>query len=295
MDAQKFKPIEMVLKEIRILFQKDLSAVYPKDEITSIFKLLAQFYLSFDAAELVLYANKNLTKHEANNFLRALERLKNKEPIQHIIGETSFFDLTFKVNSNVLIPRPETEELVQWILTDLSKNTSNQKIQLVDIGTGSGCIAISLAKNIPNASVYALDISKPALSIAKENAIINDVNIHFLNADILKTKELPKTFDLIVSNPPYVKHLEKELMHDNVLEHEPDKALYVPDDMPLVFYKKITELARKHLATNGKLYFEINQYLGNETRQLIQSKGFKNVILKKDFLGNDRMIRAESS
>jgi release factor glutamine methyltransferase len=285
----------MTLLELQNQYHKELIEIYPKSEITSIFRLLVKDKLNLDSAEIVLEVDKELSIVEIDHFFNVLKRLNNKEPVQYIVGNTSFFNLPFKVNSNVLIPRPETEELVQWIITDTQTNPTNHKVQILDIGTGSGCIAISLAKNIKNAEIWALDISKLALEIAKYNAKQNDVTINFLNSDILKVKKLPQFFDIIVSNPPYVKQQEKKAMHGNVLLHEPNQALFVTDDNPLLFYKKIANLASNHLTQSGKLYFEINQYLGNETLKLIKANGFINVILKKDFLENNRMIRAEKN
>lgn len=284
----------MTLKALRVLFKDKLSAIYPPSEIESIFQILAKYKLGFDSATLILEGKKEVNLPDLYFFQKSLERLQKNEPIQYIIGESYFYELLFKVNSSVLIPRPETEELVQWIITDVKDHFLNKKIQILDIGTGSGCIAISLAKNLPNAEVWALDISDEALDIAKENAVINKVSIHFLQADILQLKKLPQTYDIIVSNPPYIRQAEKKQMHHNVLEFEPDKALYVQDDNPLLFYKKITELALKYLTKNGSLYFEINQYLGEETVQLLKSFGLAKRELRKDLLGNDRMLRGGS-
>ena len=192
----------------------------------------------------------------------------------------------------MLIPRPETEELVAWIISDVEKYNKNKTIRTLDIGTGSGCIAISLAKNLPNIEVWAIDISPKALQVAKENANTHQVAVHFLEADIFKTDELPKTYDMIISNPPYVRRQERSQMHGNVLQFEPDQALYVSDDNPLLFYKKIIVLAAKYLNEKGCLYFEINQYLGKEVVQLLEQNGYKNIELRKDFLGNNRMLRA---
>jgi len=247
-----------------------------------------------------------------------LSDLKKQKPIQYILGETEFYGLPFLVNENTLIPRPETEELVELIIKQNSKSEIppepkvngaklNSKLKILDIGTGSGCIAISLVKNISNVEVYAIDISEEALETAKKNAQINQVEIHFIQADILKINNLeqlptsnpklethnPKLetqFDIIVSNPPYVRNLEKQEINPNVLEYEPHLALFVEDDDALLFYRKIAQLALKSLSPNGRLYFEINQYLGKETVELIESFGFKNVVLHKDIYGNDRMI-----
>lgn len=194
------------------------------------------------------------------------------------------------VNENVLIPRPETEELVDWIIEDQKKD--KQSITILDIGTGSGCIAISLAKKIPEAKVYAMDISEQAIQVARDNAKKNQADITFIKADILEVKELFQDFDIIVSNPPYVRELEKKEMRSNVLDNEPQRALFVSDNEPLLFYKKITDLAKEKLKENGGLYFEINQYLGVETKNMIESKGFKSVEVRKDLYDNERMIRA---
>ena len=281
----------MTLLALKNQFLIELFSTYSSQEINSIFKLLVYNKLNIDAATIILDQDKELIQENTDFIQNAHQRLIKKEPVQYIIGETSFFDLTFMVTPDVLIPRPETEELVQWIILDSQINPSNTKLKILDIGTGSGCIAISLAKNIPTAEIWALDISQSAIEVAKKNTIQNEVSINYLILDILTTKQLPQLFDIIVSNPPYVKQQEKEAMHDNVLQHEPEKALYVSDTNPLIFYDKITDLAKNHLTKNGKLYFEINQYLGKETLELIQSKGFKNTLLKKDFLDNDRMIK----
>lgn len=283
----------MTLLAIKKKFLNGLASSYPAQEINSIFKLLVYYKLNIDAATIILDQDKELEQENTVFFQNALQRLIKKEPVQYIIGETSFFDLTFIVTPDVLIPRPETEELVQWIISDTQTSYKPTKVKILDIGTGSGCIAISLAKNIPNTEIWALDVSQAAIEVAKKNAKQNEAPIHFLKLDILTIKKLPHFFDIIVSNPPYVKQQEKQDMHDNVLQYEPEKALYVSDENPLIFYDKIADLAKNHLTKNGKLYFEINQYLGKETHKLIQSIGFKNILLKKDFLGNDRMIRAE--
>ena len=219
-----------------------------------------------------------------------LEQLKKEIPIQYLLGKTSFYGLDFEVNENVLIPRPETEELVEWILESQKSKGENKKIRILDIGTGSGCIAISLAKNLPNADVFALDISEKALAIAKRNAKINAVNVTFINQNILETEDLGQQFDIVVSNPPYVRNLEKVEIKKNVLDNEPHLALFVEDNDALIFYKKIAELAQKNGSENSQLYFEINQYLGKEMIDLLEKMNFKNIELRKDIYGNDRMI-----
>ena len=218
-----------------------------------------------------------------------LKQLKQEIPVQYLLGKTSFYGLEFEVNANVLIPRSETEELVDWILKSQKSKVESQKIRILDIGTGSGCIAIALAKNLPNATVFAIDVSENALATAKINAENNSVNVTFINQNILETEDLQQQFDIIVSNPPYVRHLEKEEIKKNVLDNEPHLALFVADNDALVFYKKIAELAQKNLSENGQLYFEINQYLGKETIDLLQKMNFATTELRKDIYGNDRM------
>ena len=229
---------------------------------------------------------------EDEKFQKAIFRLKIHEPIQYIIGETEFYGLPFKVNKHTLIPRPETEELVEWIYIEFSNQQSTiNNQQFLDIGTGTGCIAISLAKNLPNAKVSALDISEEALKIAQQNAEMNKVKIDFFQTDILAAETLPKKYDVIISNPPYVRELEKKQMQQNVLKHEPESALYVSNEDPLLFYRAISHLAKKHLNPEGKLFFEINEYLADELTALLEGEGFKNIQVKKDIFGKDRMIK----
>lgn len=286
MDAKK---LIMLIQKFKKQFFSALSDLYPETEIQSFFNFLIEFKLNLTRVELALQPTIELNEGDFIFFQKAFHSLKNHIPIQYIIGEAEFYGLTFNVNNNVLIPRPETEELVNWILKDC-KNI--QDIKILDIGTGSGCIAISLAKNLPNAEVFAIDISSEAIKTAKLNAHINNVAVKFIEVDILTLNELPQKFDIIVSNPPYVRELEKEQMQENVLANEPHQALFVKNDEPLLFYNKISDLAKFHLTTNGSLYFEINQYLGTETVDLLKSKGFKNTKLKKDLYQVDRMLKA---
>lgn len=279
----------MRLSEFKKQFLSVLKDEYPLEETNSFFNLLMEEYVGIKRLDLALQPQKEISASEENNFREALERLLNHEPIQYIIGETEFFRLKFIVNNSVLIPRPETEELVQWILDDLQIN-SEEDVSILDIGTGSGCIAISLAKNLPKAKVSAIDISEEALQIAKLNAQINNVNIRFDPANVLSIDSLSRKYDIIVSNPPYVRELEKEQMHRNVLENEPHLALYVKDEDPLLFFRKITKLAEDGLQDHGKLYFEINQYLGEDTRKVVELSGFK-VSLKKDIFEKNRMLK----
>jgi len=281
----------MLLKEIKKVFHTELDAIYGKEEVSSFFYLLIEHYLGLERFILAVQPELIITKEKESPLFEALSKLKLQVPIQYIIGKTHFMDLDFVVNKNVLIPRPETEELVRWVLDDFSTVKSDLKI--LDIGTGSGCIAVSLAKNLPKAKVYAIDVSEEALVVAKETAKLNGVEIYFINADILEVNDLDDKFDIIISNPPYVRMLEKQEMKNNVLDNEPELALFVADDNPLIFYKKIIELAAKNLIDKGVLYFEINQYLGKETQSLLEATNFSEIELRKDFFGNDRMLKGK--
>ncbi|OAD91246.1 protein-(glutamine-N5) methyltransferase, release factor-specific [Aequorivita soesokkakensis] len=279
----------MNLAELKKNFTTTLSGIYPSEEIQSFFNILSEKYLNLSRIEIALNPEKEISKEDAEKFQAALLRLKNYEPIQYILGETEFFSLPFKVNQHTLIPRPETEELVEWILNNSEFRIQNS--EFLDIGTGSGCIAISLAKNLPDSKIFALDISEQALKVAQQNSELNEVKVDFIQADILKTKTLPKQYDVIVSNPPYVRELEKKQMQQNVLKYEPDSALYVKDKDPLLFYRVISQLAKNHLKANGKLFFEINEYLADELTELLKIEGFQNIEIKKDIFGKDRMLK----
>ncbi|WOC40498.1 peptide chain release factor N(5)-glutamine methyltransferase [Polaribacter sp. HL-MS24] len=278
----------MILKEYQSYFSQELSAIYPQTEIDTFFFFLIEEYIDFQRIDLVLKPDFELSSDILPFFKNALEALQKEIPIQYILGKTEFYGFPFLVNSDTLIPRPETEELVEWILNVISPT---KKTQIIDIGTGSGCIPISLAKHLPNATIFALDISKEALTVAKQNAILNKVAIYFIETNILQTNHLAQKFDVIISNPPYVRELEKFEIKKNVLENEPHLALFVTDEDPLLFYNKIADLAAKHLTPNGLLFLEINQYLGKETIKMLAQKGFTNIELKKDHFGNDRMIK----
>lgn len=278
----------MLLKEFRNHFNKELSTIFPQTEIDAFFFLLIEKELNLQRIDLVMNNQLSISEEKFKHLYNSLSRLKTQEPIQYILGETEFYGLPFKVTKDTLIPRPETEELVEWIINDFKHK---DQISILDIGTGSGCIPISLAKKLPKATVTSIDISKKAIAVAKENVQINNTNINFIEQDILNTKELPQQYDIIVSNPPYVRELEKVEIKPNVLKNEPHLALFVDDNTPLIFYSKIADLARTYLKENGVLYFEINQYLGKETVDMLTKKGFSSE-LKKDLFGNDRMTKS---
>jgi release factor glutamine methyltransferase len=282
----------MKITDYRLDFVNELNGIYDRDEVTSFFYLVLENKNKLKRLDLALHPELEFSKQEIQVWNFIIEQLKKEIPIQYLLGSTNFYDLEFEVNESVLIPRPETEELVDWIIQSSSSHTYSTKLKILDIGTGSGCIAIVLAKNIANAEVHAIDVSEKALAIAQKNAVSNTVNVTFCLQNILETHDLEQQYDIIVSNPPYVRHVEKRDIKKNVLDYEPHLALFVEDDDPLIFYKKIATLAQKNLTPNGLLYFEINQYLGFEMVQLLESMYFKNIILKKDIYGNDRMIQA---
>jgi release factor glutamine methyltransferase len=284
---------DMILKEFKLFFNEALSAIYPKTEIDSFFFILMEEKLKLQRIDTVLKSDFLITEKNLIDLKNIVKRLQKEEPIQYIIGNTEFYGLPFLVDKNTLIPRTETEELVAWVLDEIKVFTNNKIIELsiLDIGTGTGCIPISLAKNLTSLNISAIDISPEALLIAKQNAILNKVTIEFIELDILNAESLPQEYDVIISNPPYVRELEKKEIKNNVLENEPHLALFVADENPLIFYNKIADLAKQQLSINGMLFFEINQYLGQKTLNMLVNKGFKNIQLKKDLFGNDRMIK----
>ena len=281
----------MTIKHYRDQFIQELTSLYDVGEAESFFYRILEARHQLKRIDIALQPELALTVAELEDWNLILEQLKKEIPIQYLLGSTHFYGLKFEVNSNVLIPRPETEELVEWIIESQQLAIGDKKVRILDIGTGSVCIAIALAKNLPNAQVFALDVSEQALGTAQKNAELNQVAIQFIHQSILETDDLGQQFDIIVSNPPYVRYLEKLEIKKNVLDNEPHLALFVADDDALIFYRKIAELAQKNLNPQGQLYFEINQYLGQETLDLLQEMGFKNTELRKDIYGNDRMIQ----
>ena len=281
----------MLLKQYKNHFFEALNSVHDANEIESFFFILIEYLHNLKRIDLALNPDFEISDEEVLKWEAIISDLKTEKPIQYSIGETWFYDSKFYVNEHTLIPRPETEELVDWIIKTHKSKDKIDKLAVLDIGTGTGCIPISLKKNIPQAEVFAIDVSEEALKIAHKNAETNQVQINFILQNILETKDLYQNFDVIVSNPPYVRNLEKQEIKKNVLEFEPHLALFVEDTDALLFYRKIAQLALKNLTANGLLFFEINQYLGKETVELLETLGFKNVELKKDIYGNDRMIK----
>ena len=280
----------MLLKEYRAYFKKELQSLYDEKEIESFFYLVLESFHQKRRIDLALNQELKLDSMQLLRWESVLVELKTQKPIQYILGETEFYGLKFLVNKNTLIPRPETEELVQLIISDTKTNKKTVPIRILDVGTGTGCIAISLAKNILDSAVFGIDISTKALETASQNAKINEVQVVFIKKNILSTEDLEEQFDIIVSNPPYVRNLEKAEISANVLDYEPHLALFVDDTDALLFYRKIAQLAMINLSQNGKLYFEINQYLGKETVALLEKTGLKNIALLQDIYGNNRMI-----
>lgn len=281
----------MKLSQLKINCTTQLQGMYDREEIHSFFYLLCDSFLNYRRFDVSMNHDRLLSKPTMARFDSALARLQAREPIQYILGCTEFYGLPFQVNKYTLIPRPETEELVDWILSHFQNQDA--VLDILDIGTGSGCIAVALAKNLPRASISALDISHKAIALAKENAINNQVSVSFSDQDILDTKSLEKKYDVIVSNPPYVRQQEKKAMHTNVLAYEPSNALFVSNEDPLLFYRKIAQLAKVSLKANGWLYFEINEYLSLEMESLLDEIGFMNIEIKNDFRAVPRMIKCQ--
>ena len=317
----------MTIREAKIYIRTELSDFYPENEISSFSRIIFSDLFRLSSVELISKEKESFGADNLTMLKETLVRLKNQEPLQYIIGHTEFYGLNFNVSPAVLIPRPETEELVDLIIEENKTSTAstssvseNSKIsvsekglKILDIGTGSGCIAVSLAKNLPNAQLFALDISSDALELAKSNAFDNGVEVSafdrlsqritepelveggvsFIQDDILNYRKefYNETFDIIVSNPPYVTISEKQQMERNVLDFEPGLALFVDNDSPLIFYKAITKFAKQHLSANGKLYFEINEQFGKEVKEILLSFGFSDVEVVKDITGRDRIVR----
>ncbi|MFH1321758.1 MAG: HemK/PrmC family methyltransferase [Bacteroidota bacterium] len=334
----QYKEVNSIVR----LFRDELNGIYPDGEINNFIYMAFEEYLGFSKTDMVTKFANILSKTDLLKMKNVVKQLKLNKPIQYILGTCEFYGLKLKVDQRVMIPRPETEELVDWIINDANK--SNLKI--LDIGTGSGCIAIALKKNIPDAIISSIDVSEKALSLARENAKVNNVSISFFYMDILKqphpchsaswlrdksyaparsfdekgsssvgspaplrpsskvrefqreSTPLPLMkgwweglFDIIVSNPPYVRISEKKQMEKNVLDYEPYSALFVEDENPLIYYKIISDIALGKLKKNGKLYFEINEYFGNEIKALLENKRFTQIIVKRDMQNKERMVR----
>lgn len=279
------------LENLKEQFYTDLKNEFPETELELMFNLLVEKYLNIPRTE---DKQEELVLDEAQQqkFEEALTRLKKNEPIQYILGEVDFFGRPFKVNSDVHVPRAETETMVKWVKEDFEalQKEKGSTLTLLDIGTGCGLLPITLGKELP-LKTTAVDLSEKALEVARENAKINNAEVEFLQADVLKWEKLPRQFDIIVSNPPYVLEKSKKDVQRKILDYEPSVALYVKDEDPMVFNRKIAELAKESLAPNGLVYVEINTYMGAETAKVFAENGFKTEI-RKDVFGNDRTVKA---
>ena len=279
--------------ETIVYIRNSLETIYPPEEIRSLTQWILEKVCNLSRHQQILCKDKQLSHTEKQTIRTIVQRLQLSEPIQYIFGETEFCGIPFKVSPSVLIPRPETEELVHSIIQEQTAT----HLCILDIGTGSGCIAVTLAKRLTGARVYALDISEEALTIAKQNAQQNDASVQFVQADILapvnpEDISLP-LFDLIVSNPPYVTMREKAALKPNVSAYEPHAALFVPDDDPVIFYRRIVELSCDLLTANGLLYFEINALFGEKIGRILRQKGYREIELRKDLSGKERFIKAK--
>lgn len=276
------------MKRIAQIIYDELSGYYTQSEVSALTRIIATEMLGVAQMTYFLKDDVTLKAEQEAMLFNAIERLKKQEPIQYIQGYSDFCGLRFKVTPATLIPRPETSELVEWIASEYSGNIVN----ILDIGTGSGCIAISLAHKLPESNVTAWDISTAALAVAAENSRNNGTEVAFEQVDILSYEPKSAQFDIIVSNPPYIKENEKSAMHNNVLDWEPHTALFVPDSDPLLFYRTIAEKGLTLLKPGSTLYFEINRAHGTETMKMLADYGYTDIELRKDFADNDRMIKA---
>lgn len=278
------------MQQIFTYIRQQLQEFYPEPEIKNIASLLVEKLTGMSRTEILINKGTTFSEEQRKQVFTFVEKLKKSVPVQYVLGEAAFFGLNFKVNESTLIPRPETEELVEWILSDCGN--AGGKPRLLDIGTGSGCIPIALKKYFPSMQADAFDISEEALALAAENAARNAVDVRFRQCDILKNVPLNRKWDIIVSNPPYVPEREKANMAPNVLAYEPALALFVPDETPLLFYEKIALFAQRHLENQGRLYFEIHFDAGKALVNMLYDMRFRVVELRKDLAGNDRMIKA---
>jgi release factor glutamine methyltransferase len=276
------------IKDIRIYLSGELNGIYLEKEINALSNIITETVAGISKLHRLYKSELTIDKEQAARIVKITKELQKGKPIQYILGETFFYDCKIKLNSATLIPRPETEELVHLIINE---NRGYQG-DIVDFGTGSGCIAVALAANIPGAKVTGIDISEDAISIASENAILNDVTVTFLTGDIFNFEEMAMpSAGIIVSNPPYVRNSEKKLMGKNVLEFEPHTALFVSDSEPLVYYEALLKIADKILATGGRLYFEINEALGDLMVRLLSASGYSDIKIIKDINNKDRIIK----
>lgn len=281
----------MTLNEYKIHFKNQLISIYDEGECMAMFSIVMEEVLGYQRIDVALKGDEIIADEHLLRLENVIEQLKNEYPIQYIFEKGYFYGYEFKVSPSTLIPRRETEELVEWVLQTMNEQP-NKKWRVLDIGTGTGCIPITIKKEFPLAEVAAIDVSKEALQIAKENAKVLEAEVHFIEKNILEATELDN-YDIIISNPPYVRNLEKVEIKKNVLEFEPHLALFVEDHDPLIFYRKIAQLAHQFLNEKGFLFFEINQYLGKDMMEMTKAY-FNQVALKQDAMQNDRMMKMSS-
>ncbi|MDD2284796.1 MAG: peptide chain release factor N(5)-glutamine methyltransferase [Paludibacter sp.] len=272
------------------LIRDELAAFYPDVELQSVSRLLISKITGYNFTEILVNKNTIFSEHQREILKNYLEKLKNGMPVQYVLGETEFCGLNFKVNESVLIPRPETEELVEWIVKEAEPGSV-----VLDVGTGSGCIAVALKHFLPASNVYGCDIASDSLITARENAEKNNVRVFFFQTDILMEKKSDRKYQIIVSNPPYIPLQEKEMIRPHVKNFEPGRALFVPDDDPLLFYRKIAQFALSNLIPGGKLFFEVHRDYGKACVTMLEEMSFQHVQLRKDIAGNERMIKGRST
>ena len=288
--------VPLTVKNLSTFAKNSLNTIYQEREVDAIIYILFEHYLGFSKTDCIIQASKLIDETISNQIKDAIIKLQQHTPIQYIIEKANFYDLELFIDNNVLIPRQETEELVNWMINDIKiLPVKPNELNILDIGTGSGCIAIALKKNIIFANITAIDLSENALNVAKINATTYNTPINFINFDILSEKNpsFNQIFDIIVSNPPYITENEKIFMNKNVLNFEPHQALYVENENPLMFYKAILNFSHTNLSNNGRIYFEINESYGEAIIELMKEYNFNHIILKKDLNQKDRMVSAE--
>ncbi len=288
-------PLSNKIRNIKDFIKNEIKDLYPENESEAISTIILENSFGISKKDIILSPDTRISESEIVNVIKIVKRLKNHEPVQYITGVTDFLDLKLKVKPPVLIPRPETEELVLWIEKELREKKLTEG-NLLDFGSGSGCIALAIKKLLPGLSVCGLDKNHEAIELSKENASNNNIEAEFFERDIFSLTEkddlIKKDWDVWVSNPPYVRISEKSNIRNNVLTHEPHEALFVNDDEPLIFYEKISELAKKILKPKSLVFFEINEALGMHIKQLLKNKNFSNIEIKKDINDKDRFVKA---
>ncbi|PWU03376.1 MAG: peptide chain release factor N(5)-glutamine methyltransferase [Bacteroidetes bacterium] len=285
--------VTMTFQEAYQQLKNSLLDIYGGREAENIASLVMGHLTGMNRLDRLMKIKEQMPEDQQNRLLKYQHELISHKPVQYVLGETWFYGLRLYVDENVLIPRPETEELVDWVVNDYSKNIASENIRILDIGTGSGCIALGLKKKLSGAQVQGIDISEGALKVAQLNAKENEIQVEFIKSDFLQEMERDKLgkFEIIISNPPYIPYSDKNSMNKNVLDFEPHLALFVNNNRPLIFYETVSNFAKSHLANGGTIYFELHESLGEHAVQLFKLNGFAHIELKKDMQGKDRMLR----